>query len=138
MPHVQGLVDSIEKMCDTNITGVAEKDGLYYDLATGKWINIPSPSASFNIVTVTENYTVLTTDRVILCDVSGGEITITLPAAASSEDQNVYVKKIDISDNTVTIEPNEEELLDGETNAEIYVPYTSLHVVCDGTSWYII
>ena len=137
MPHIQGLVDSIEKMCDTNITSIADQDYLIYDVATGKWINLPS--LSLNIKTITEDYTVLSNDRVILCDTSTGNIVVTLPAAATNGESNIYIKKIDTSeDNTVTIEPADEELLDGETNTIIYVPYTSLHIVCNGTSWFII
>ncbi len=57
-----------------------------------------------DVVTKTSDYTVTDSDHVILCDASGGAITITMPALSTIPDEKIYhIKKIDSSVNAVTI-----------------------------------
>lgn len=57
-------------------------------------------------------YTVLTTDTVLLCDTSGGAITLQLPTIASVGDRIIFAK-LDIGTNAVTILPNGAQTIDG-------------------------
>lgn len=88
--------------------------------------------------TVTGNYTVLSTDEVIYADASSGAITITLPAAASSTDKRVVVKKIDSTRNIVTVDGNASELVEDETSFDLLLQGEAITLLCDGTEWRIL
>lgn len=87
--------------------------------------------SSLNIVHKTANYTAANGD-VVLVDASGGAVSITLPAA--TENNSVYVKKIDSSANTVTIVGT----IDTGTNLVISAQYAAYAVAADGTDWWVI
>ena len=74
---------------------------------------------------------------VLLVDSTSAPITINLPTAANNTDCFV-IKKIDSSANSVTIDANGTETIDGSLTARIAVRYTSLTIVTDGTNWHII
>lgn len=74
----------------------------------------------------------------IMYDATGGNSTVNLPAAATSANFYIVVKKVDASANTVTIDANLSETIDGATTAVISNQYTSLTFVCDGSEWHIV
>jgi hypothetical protein len=80
----------------------------------------------------------LTTDKTILTDATAASITINLPAASSAVAQIITVKKIDASANTVTIDPNGAEVIDGATTKIISAQWSSLTFQCNGTAWFVI
>lgn len=86
----------------------------------------------------TGTYTLDHTYDVVKCDCSGGAITLNLPAAADRTGWSYTIKKTDSSANTVTIDGNASETIDGATTQVISYQWTSLTIVCDGTGWYII
>ena len=90
-----------------------------------------------NTTTKTANYTATSTDVVILCDVSGGAFTITLPAAANNTHRMYIIKKTDSSVNAVTVDGNASETIDGGTTAIITTQYESVIIICDGSNWHI-
>ena len=75
---------------------------------------------------------------VLLCDASSNSVTVNLPSASDSINTVYYVKKIDSSGNTVTIDGNSNETIDGSLTQVISVQYDSLTVVSDGSNWHII
>ena len=75
------------------------------------------------------------TDQIVLVS---GNTTLTLPAAATSSGVRFDVKKTDSNATTVTIDGNGSETIDGETTQTITEQYTSVHLVCNGTTWYIL
>lgn len=81
-------------------------------------------------VEVSDDYSVVAADEVVLCD---GEITITLPIANSSGGKNYFIKNIGSS--TVTLTGS--ETIDEEDTQDLY-QYETVHVVSDGTEWWII
>lgn len=95
------------------------------------------------IETVTGNTTLDDTHSMVLVDASGN-ITITLPTAASVFDSTtgigkIYrIKKIDADANTVTIDPNGAELIDGGATAVLTVQWESITIQSNGTAWWII
>ncbi len=89
-------------------------------------------------VSKTTNYTATTSDYFIACDSSGGSFTITLPTAASIAGFHLYVKKIDSSGNTVTIDGNSSETIDGAATKIINTQYETIGIISNGASWYII
>ena len=86
------------------------------------------------------NYTVLTSDRnkVLLVDATAGNITITLPSSASAASGfEITVKKIDSSTNTVTIDGDASETIDGSTTYVMRNQYDDAVLVADATNWHI-
>lgn len=75
---------------------------------------------------------------ILLCNATAGAITVNLPAAASNTNCIITVKKIDSTDNAVTIEGNASELVEGVANKILTIQYESVTLVCDGTGWYIV
>jgi hypothetical protein len=87
------------------------------------------------------DYTVLVADKgaVISVDASGGARTITLPAAATAgAGFPITIKKSDSSGNTVTIDANGSETIDGSLVRGLSTQYQSISLVCDGAGWRII
>jgi hypothetical protein len=84
------------------------------------------------------NYTVTTSDRdkIIVVDSSGGNKTITLPAAATAGDGFIVrVKKMDTSSNLVLIQGNAAENIDGANYTALTQSYEYVTLTCDGTQW---
>lgn len=71
-------------------------------------------------------------------DASSGNVTIDL-LAASSQNGVVYIfKKIDSSGNSVTIDANGSETIDGEGTIVLNLQYAYVTIACDGDEWFII
>lgn len=83
-------------------------------------------------------YTATSTDYIILVDASTGDITIALPAASSSTNYGLIIKKIDSSGHSVIIDADSTEKIDGEQTIELNLQYSYIHIVCDGDEWHII
>lgn len=98
---------------------------------------VPGPLGS-NVVTKTANYAATALDYVILCDASGGVFTITLPAAATALKRVYNIKKIDLSGNVVTLDPDGTETIDGDLTVPLSAPYESLMLVTDGSNWFVL
>ena len=64
-------------------------------------------------------------------------ITVNLPAAASAGAGYKYQIK-NLSSNTITVDPNSSETIDGSATVDINTQYSSLTVVTDGSNWFII
>ncbi len=94
--------------------------------------------------TITATDTATTTDAVLRADATLGAITVNLPTAASAYNTNfgvgiIYsIKKIDASVNTVTVDANGAETIDGSATQVIAVQYTSITIQSNGTSWDIL
>ncbi len=87
------------------------------------------------------NYTLVSGDQgnLLNVDASGANRTITLLAAASAGDgYTVAIKKTDATANTVTIDGNGAETIDGSTTKVISTQYDTVLLACNGTAWFIL
>jgi hypothetical protein len=91
-----------------------------------------------SVVTKTANYTLVLTDGVVLVDATSGDLTMTLPTAASAINRVFYIKKIDSSSNSVTIDANGSETIDDSLTCIITMQYDCPKLVSDGTEWWVI
>jgi hypothetical protein len=103
------------------------------DIATTNSGSIDNTST----VTVTTN-TTLGDYTTVLADATSGNITLTLPAAASNVNKFFRIKKIDSSANTITVDGNASETIDGDTTMIISFQWSAMDIVSNGTGWYII
>jgi hypothetical protein len=92
----------------------------------------------FKVASTAIDLTLTVDHMVVLVDASGGDRTITLPAAAGATDRVYVIKKID-SDSTknVVIDGNGAETIDGDATYTFYVPYSAVTVISNGTAWFI-
>lgn len=67
------------------------------------------------VLHVTADVTLTAGSDVVLCNTSGGNITVTLPPAATHAGQEYRIKKTHAS-NTLTVEGNASETVDGAAN----------------------
>ena len=101
-------------------------------LTVGGGIKLPVKTVNATSITIT------TSDHTVLADASGNVITANLPTAASASGYQFTIKKIDSSANTVTIDGNGSETIDGATTAVITMQWESVTVQSNGTAWYIL
>jgi hypothetical protein len=90
------------------------------------------------INTTTTPYNIAAKDYTILMDATAGNKTVNLPAASSHTNRILVIKKIDSSANTVTIDGNASETIEGATTKVLTTQYESVMIQCDGSNWFII
>ncbi len=87
--------------------------------------------------TVTASTTVIDSDDLVLCDTTAGSITVTLPPAAKNLGRRFTCKKL-IAANTMTLDGNGSELIDGAATVAVTTRYASKTVQSDGVGWQIV
>lgn len=90
------------------------------------------------ISTKTSAYTATTSDEVLLCDASGGAFSVTLPPAADATRKVLRIKKIDDSDNFLTVQASLTETIDGRNTQILPTQYNAVAIVSNGTAWFIV
>lgn len=78
------------------------------------------------------------TDFTVLADATNGNIIVYLPQAITCIGRIYTVKKIDGSVNTVTIDGNGSETIDGALTIVLGTQWSSKILQTDGLSWYVI
>jgi hypothetical protein len=71
---------------------------------------------------------------VVLVNTSGGGITVQLPVATNSAGYSYTIKNTGV--NTVTVDGNGAETIDGVASTDIPTQYGFITLVCDGNAWY--
>lgn len=95
---------------------------------------------SLRRITAAGAVTVSGTDEVIvIAQTVGAAITVNLPASPlSGRTYSIKDGKGDAFTNTITVEPNGAQTIDGATNFVLNVNYGSVDVMWDGTQWLIV
>ncbi len=93
-------------------------------------------SDSFATITATQNITVNT--KINLVDATSANVIVTLPTAITSARREYHIKKIDSSNNTVTIATAGSETIDDGSTAVIDSQYESVRLYSDGSNFHII
>ena len=133
-----------------DVANVANPDGglIVFDskdhLFKGKtwnsgWQVLSPGSAVGTISTITQAYSILSTDDVLLVDGSGGAFTVTLPSAVSNSGKVYEIKRTDETPaNTVTVGTTSSQTIDGSTTTTLNTQYEVIKVVSNGTNWSIL
>jgi hypothetical protein len=93
-------------------------------------------SHGFAITEVNVNTTLNSTHTTVLVNCNSVDRVITLPAAAGAIRRIYNVKKIDSSANTVTVDGDGAEKIDGANTHVISSQWNSVTIQCDGTAWF--
>jgi hypothetical protein len=115
-----------------------------YEYTAGGWRQLYNSSGTggggatgLNVVTVTNNYTVQTTDGVVLVNgASGSTLNITLPLANNGNPSGYSIKNI--GSGIVNIVGTSGQLIDGQTSMTINASLSSLQIIPYNNNWYII
>jgi len=91
----------------------------------------------WDIISITASIT-LSDEEMVFCDATSGNITVTLPVATLNTGRMYRIKKTDSSGNTVTVDGNSSETIDGGTTATISNQFEAITIMCDGSNWHII
>lgn len=94
-------------------------------------------ATGFTSTTITTSATVDLTKNVIFIDASSNDITHTLPTAVGNTNKLVYLKRIDVSNNVVTLATFGSETIENLSSGTIDNG-DSLPVISNGTNWYIL
>ena len=84
---------------------------------------------------VSENYTVLTTDDLILVNCSTAPVTVTLMAVAGANGYGFDIEKTDTSKNMLIIATNGTEKIRGNSSIRFNEKGRRVSIVSDGTEW---
>lgn len=95
-------------------------------------------SQTFATTTQTTNYTVGSSDTVVFANATSGNVTITIPAASGLAGYRFYIKRVDGSGNTVTVQRSGSDTIDGMTSFTLDQQYTAFAVVSNGSNWFIL
>jgi len=82
--------------------------------------------------------TVTAANSSIYVDATGGAATVNLPTAVGNTGKIFTIAKIDSGTNTVTIDPNGSETINGATTAILSVQFDNITIQSDGANWRII
>lgn len=110
--------------------------GLYIYLGA-TWTRVGNAGATpLSVVSKSANYTLTSSDNVILADATSGDVTLTLPASSGNTGMLVIVKKTN-SANDVIIDGNASETIDGDTTLTITAENAYVELICTGSEWIV-
>jgi hypothetical protein len=99
--------------------------------------NVSADTQEVQSISSTQALTVTKGLTYVMVDSTAGDVTLTLPAAASYSDFEVVVKKIKAS-NSVIVDGSLTETIDSSASVTLTDRYAELRVVSDGTEWHVI
>lgn len=91
-----------------------------------------------NLVTITTSLTLTADHHVILCNCLNNNITVNLPNTSSLPNKTYIIKKIDNTNNIVTIQPQNNQTIDGLNSYILDTVNQFIVIVSDGDNWRII
>jgi hypothetical protein len=95
-------------------------------------------SVAKSITVKTASYTATAADHSIICNNTGGAITISLPAAGGCTGRIYIIKKVSGILLNVTIDPNASETIDGGSTRVLTMQNEGVMIQSDGSNWYVI
>jgi hypothetical protein len=116
---------------NTCLTGYAIAVGATNTVTTGA-------SVHYQIDEVNVNTTLTDQHHTLLVNTNSADRVVTLPAASGATMRLYTVKKIDAAANTVTIDGNGAETIDGAANTVLSSQYDGITLQSDGTTWWVI
>lgn len=129
--------DGVSGVVTDVISGYLESQ--LYMLEAGNWIKlVPAPSNGVGKTAVFSSNTTFThiQSGVKLADASAAALTFTLPDATLAVDKVFTFKKIDVTANTVTIDGNGTQTIDGQATYVLYDQYAVIQIIANGGNWY--
>jgi hypothetical protein len=134
----ESLVDfRVESDTNTHmlfVDGSANKVGVN-NSTPGSGLDVNSSFATA-ITSKQQDYTLTATDHTVLVNCSGGNVTITLPTAVGCAGRMYIIKRTDTSANSVNIDANGSEQIDGSTSLVGVAAGGSIVLQSDNSGWW--
>lgn len=86
---------------------------------------------------ITGNFTATSTTTVIMANCASN-CTVTLPTAVGLSGEIFNIKSLSASPTQVTVGTTSSQTIDGVTTQVLYIQYTNLEVISDGSNWNIL
>ena len=99
--------------------------------------NIVRETTQKTLVNTDSPYTLTANEDVVFCDTTSGNITINLPAVSSARKHILTFVKTSAS-NTLTLDGNASENINGATTLDIVGLRDAVRIVHNDTGWFII
>ena len=129
----------MDKIADINLLPQYDRQNLNMILNNlKKSINQGVDGYLFPVKAITTSYTQNLNDCYIRADATAGNITITLKPSLQCTGKRLSIKKVDASANTVTIDANASETIDGVTTKVLSVQYASYELYAYNGNWDLI
>lgn len=106
--------------------------------AVEQQINRAADGYLFPVMGITASYTINYNDGVILADATSGNITITLLPALEMTQKRIVIMKTDASANTVTVDGNASETINGALTNVLSIQYAKVEITAYNGAWYVI
>lgn len=91
---------------------------------------------AWRAVTKSGDATLADDELIVSVSASGANRTMTLPASSGRTGKIYMIQKSDSSTNTVTIDPNSTETINGVSTLVLTQQYQSVIIYCDGSNWF--
>lgn len=91
----------------------------------------------YDVIQITTDTILNSSHENILCDATGGSITITLPEPSSIAGKQYTIKKIDNTGNNVIIDGGL-TTIDNDNNKILPDQYNSVRIITDGNEWWVL
>lgn len=104
------------------------------DAATKEYVDSLSRLA---VATISADYQITTSDRVIFADTSVQQVFLDLPSAVGQAGLYFNIKRLSAGDNDVFVRAKAGETLDGESAVPLLLQWESMTVVSNGMNWHI-
>ncbi len=134
-PAQAGITFSADYWMKGSLVEAADINFLYttvMSLSAGGGVPLP------NIRTVTSDSSIIVNDAVVLADATSGPIVLSLFTVMATVGKTLTFKKIDSTDNFVTIEGYDTDEIDGDNTFDLELQHETITIVGDGTYWWII
>lgn len=86
---------------------------------------------------VTGSGAIAVDDYMLLVDASGGAVVLTLPPVSKAPDAAFLIKKTDATANTVTVDGNGAETIDGAATKVISSQWEAYQFYSNGSAWFV-
>ena len=97
---------------------------------------VQTPTGAYRTVETTGN--VQSGDYLLICDASGGAITMTVPPAALVPGRIYAFKRINAGANQVIVDGYGAETIDGAATHTLTPQWNSVTIMSNGTAWFIL
>lgn len=97
--------------------------------------------STLSVASKTANYTLTTSDGLIVADATGGSFTLTLPTAVGNDGVNFHIKRTDATlANTVTLNTTSSQTIDGYASGalKLHTKNEEYWLASDGSNWVIL
>lgn len=99
---------------------------------------IPREHLKLRMTTISSNTQLSLSYHIYLCNASSNAIIISLPTSATVTGQCFVIKKIDDTTNSVTIQANGTETIDGQSSIALTSQWSFVRIASTGQGWIII